>query len=252
MLQINRQGAVAIATLNNVRAHNTLTRDFWGAFREALATLESKGVRALVLTGAGRKAFCVGGDLHSFAELKSESDRRSYMMDCITTFQAMENSDLVIVSAVNGLALGGGCELAFASDIVVASETAEFGLPEARFGLMPGYAAFRGPTIIGRQWTKYLICTGERISAKKAQRLGLVLEITEQSAAAERACKLAEQIANAAPLAVRACKRMANGPMDNDTFASAIDLVTSLQGTADVAEGLAAFIEKRKPSFKGA
>ncbi len=242
---------VTIVTLDNVARHNTLTRDFWPNFRQLLDQLERENVRSVVLTGAGDRAFSAGGDLDSFRELTDFGERYAYMADCIRTFEAMERSDLFIISAVNGLAMGGGCELCFASDMVIASEHAEFSLPEAGFGLMPGYGAFRGASILGRQLVKYLITTGQRISADTAFGNGLVLEVVNQEECFERAVEIACLVADKPPLAVKACKRIVNGSADRQAFNHAIDLVTMLQGTDDVTEGINAFLEERKADFKG-
>lgn len=252
MLDIEKihRDTVAIVTLNNLKKHNTLTRAFWPDFKALLVRLVKDGVRSIVLTGAGNH-FCVGGDLESFSKLKDFGERRSYMAECITTFEAMEKSNLLIIAAVNGLALGGGCELAFASDLVIASSNAEFGLPEANFGLMPGFGAFRGAHILGGQWAKYLICAGQKISAAKAEKLGFVLEVVDPSEVVQRATEIACQISDRAPLAVSTCKAIINRDLDGGGFAHSIDVVAMLQGTEDTAEGVRAFLEKRNPHFQG-
>lgn len=242
---------VVVLTLNNPKNFNTLIETFWSEFRTILSDQAENGVRCVVLTGAGDRAFCAGGDLVSFAKLDSYDSRRRYMADCIGTFEAMEKSPLIIISAVRGLALGGGCELALASDFVIAAANAEFGLPEANFGLMPSYGAFRGAEVIGRQRIKHLICTGDRISGQRAVEIGLALEAHPAENVLERALSLAQTIASKAPIAVSACKRVVNRDIDGGAFAYSVDLVTAIQGTADVAEGLAAFSDRRKPTFRG-
>lgn len=249
--EMRHDGRTALVVMDNPRAHNTLSPEFWTDFPALLKDLEAQGVRSIVLTGAGERAFSAGGDLISFSRLTGYDDRRAYMAACFETFAAMERSGLIIIAAVNGMALGGGCELAFASDFVIAAEDAEFGLPEANFGLMPAFGAFRGAEILGRQAIKHLICVGDRLSAQRAQALGLVLDTVPRAAVVDHALDLAKAISEKAPIAVRACKRVANRGLDASAFEAGVDLVTLLQGTEDVAEGLTAFKERRAPRFRG-
>ncbi len=163
--------------------------------RSTLRTLEeNRAVRVVVLTGAGDKAFCAGGDIADFQKLTTLEKRRAYQIDAMETFSAIETSPLPIIAAVNGWALGGGCELTLACDMAVASQNAVFGMPESALGLVPGFGVLRAPEVIGRQLTKLMVMSGERLTPAGAGRRAR----TTGSAAGElmtAALDLAERIA---------------------------------------------------------
>ena len=152
---------------------------------------------------------------------------------------------------MNGYAFGGGCELALACDLVLASERASFALPESAIGLVPGFGVLRAPDVIGRHWTKWMVLAGERLDAGTAERIGLVQRVVPHDTLLDEATALGERIARAAPLAVRVGKRMINRGVDRGETGYSLEAVTMLQETADTAEGIAAFAQKRPPRFEG-
>lgn len=251
-LLIEIRGAVAILTINRVVKHNALTPAIWGELLNVIGALEQKPeIRAIVLTGAGNKSFSAGGDIEAFADVQTLADQRAFLRDCMNTFAAIENSTLPFIAAVNGWALGGGMELALACDIVIASENAQFGIPETAIGLVPGFGIIRGPAVLGRHWTKYLTLTGLRIDAQRAEKLGFVQEVVPVGAVLDRAVEIADVIARNAPMAVSVGKAFINRGRDQGDFSSANDAVSMLHGTADAKEGFQAFLEKRSPNFEG-
>jgi enoyl-CoA hydratase len=174
-LRVETDGAVATITMDAPEKLNAMGREFWPDLRDALSTLESDGsTRVVVVTGAGEKAFSAGGDIASFAELDGPAAKRAFQRDCMRTFAAVEESPLPVVAAVNGYAMGGGCELALACDVVLAADTAVFAMPETAVGLVPGFGVLRAPSVIGRSWTKLMMVGGERVDAETALRIGLV------------------------------------------------------------------------------
>jgi enoyl-CoA hydratase len=251
-VEMDDNNGVATVTIDRPEKHNALTARFWSEFRAVLQQLEIRSAtRAVVLTGAGDRAFSTGGDIAGFADLTDNAARLAFLADCQETFSALEETPLPVVAAVNGWALGGGCELALACDIVLAGENARFGMPEAGVGLVPGFGMLRAPQVIGRHWTKYLVMTGDTIDAEEARRLGMVQRIFPAARLAEEARAVAARIAGNAPLAVRYAKELANRRIERREAARGIDAVTVLYGTRDAAEGIRAFVEKRRPGFEG-
>ncbi|MHC1560972.1 enoyl-CoA hydratase/isomerase family protein [Actinomycetospora sp. C-140] len=251
-ITVKDDGPVAVIHLDRPEKLNALTAAFWPQMRDALARLEAGGtVRAVVLTGAGEKAFSAGGDIAGFGELDGTAAKRAFQAECLRTFAALEESPLPVIAAVNGYAFGGGCELALACDLVIASERAAFAMPESAIGLVPGFGVLRGPAVMGRHWTKWMVLAGERLDAATAERVGLVQKVVAHDALLDEAMALGERIARAAPLAVRVGKQMINRGVDRGETGYSLEAVTMLQDTADTAEGIAAFAEKRPPRFEG-
>lgn len=251
-ITVKDDGPVAVVHLDRPDKLNALTPAFWPQMRDALGRLEASGTtRAVVLTGAGDKAFSAGGDIAGFGELDGPGARRAFQVDCLRTFAAVEDSALPVIAAVNGYAFGGGCELALACDLVIASERATFAMPESGIGLVPGFGVLRGPAVMGRHWTKWMVLAGERLDAATAERVGLVQRVVAHDALLDEAVALGGRIARCAPLAVRVGKEMINRGVDRGEFGHSLEAVTMLQGTADTAEGVAAFAEKRPPRFEG-
>ncbi|QYN20861.1 enoyl-CoA hydratase/isomerase family protein [Amycolatopsis sp. DSM 110486] len=246
------EGAVAVLTMDTPGKLNAMGREFWPELREALAHLASDGrTRAVIITGAGDKAFSAGGDIASFADLTDVVAKREFQQDCMRTFAAVEESPLPIVAAVNGFALGGGCELALACDVVVAAETATFGMPECGVGLVPGFGVLRAPSVIGRHWTKLMMFGGERVDAPTALRIGLAQKVVPAAELMSTARELAGRFASMAPLAVASGKNLVNRGVDRGEFDHSTAALTTLHATADAAEGIAAFLGKRPPKFEG-
>jgi enoyl-CoA hydratase len=243
---------IAVLTIDDPAKHNAMGQTFWAELRAALRTVKGDGrTRAVIIAGAGDKAFSAGGDIAGFASLTDAAARREFQQDTMRTFAAVEETPLPVIAAVNGYALGGGCELALACDIVVASETAVFGMPEAAVGLVPGFGALRAPAVVGRHWTKLMIFAGQRVDAATALRIGLAQIVVPPSELIAAARDVAERIAAAAPLAVATGKHLVNRGVDRGEFDHSTAALTALHATADAAEGIAAFVEKRTPKFTG-
>jgi len=251
-LRIEEEKGVAVLTIDDPARLNAMGATFWPELRGALTTLEADGTtRAVIITGAGEKAFSAGGDIASFAALTDVTSKRAFQQDCMRTFAAVEESPLPVIAAVNGYAMGGGCELTMACDIVVAADTAVFGMPETAVGLVPGFGVLRAPSVIGRHWTKLMMFTGERVDADTALRIGLVQKVVPAADLMATARGLAERIAAAAPLAVATGKNLVNARVERGEFDHSTAALTTLHATADAAEGIAAFVGKRPPVFEG-
>lgn len=251
-IDVDVDGAVAVITIDAPGKLNAMGRQFWPELRTALAGLESDArVRAVIVTGAGEKAFSAGGDIASFAELRDVQAKREFQADCMRTFAAVEESPLPVIAAVNGYAMGGGCELTLACDIVLAADTAVFGMPETAVGLVPGFGVLRAPSVIGRHWTKLMMFAGELVDAATALQIGLAQKVVPAAELMAEARKLAERVVAAAPLAVTTGKALVNRGVDRGEFDHSTAALTTLHGTADAAEGIAAFVGKRPPRFEG-
>jgi enoyl-CoA hydratase len=216
---------------------------------------EDDAVRVLILTGAGERSFVAGADISMLQGLESaqqgyEHSRRSHLL--IRKMQAMPKP---VIAAVNGYALGGGCELAMGCDILLASENARFGQPEVNLGVIPGFGGTqRLPRLVGRTKALEMIFTGEHITAEEALRLGLVNRVVPREQLMETARAMAETVAEKAPLAIGLAKRAvyegleASPDTGNDIEMTYFGLAI---GTADRREGTSAFLEKRKPHWEG-
>jgi enoyl-CoA hydratase/carnithine racemase len=259
LVLVSRRGSAAFVTLNRPQAANALSRDLVSTLARTFAELAAEmagggDLRAVVLTGAGDKAFCAGADL---------KERRTWTLDDTRVFLGEINAfmDAVaafprpVIAAVNGLALGGGFELALACDLRIAADTAELGLPEVRLGIMPGAGGTqRLARIAGVAVAKELTLTGRRIGASRARELGIVSEVAAAGALADASARLAAEIGGAAPLALAAAKRAIDeGAARTLAEGLAIERACYEQvlTTDDRNEGLNAFIEKRAPDFKG-
>ncbi|GAA4683292.1 enoyl-CoA hydratase-related protein [Pseudonocardia yuanmonensis] len=246
------RAAIAVLTIDDPAKLNAMGRTFWAEMREALATLETDGrTRAVIVTGAGEKAFSAGGDIASFAELTDVTAKRAFQQDCMRTFAAVEETPLPVIAAVNGYAMGGGCELALACDVVVAADSATFGMPESAVGLVPGFGVLRAPSVIGRHWTKLMMFSGERVDAETALRIGLAQKVVPAAELMDTAREIAVRIAGMAPLALATGKNLVNRGVDRGEFDHSTAALTTLHATADAAEGIAAFVGKRAPTFEG-
>jgi enoyl-CoA hydratase len=251
-LAVEKLQAVRLITLQRPQALNALNTELLGELAAALSAAETDpDTRAVVLTGS-RKAFAAGADIKEMAErdlVGILNDPRQASWQTITRFSKP------LIAAVNGFALGGGCELAMHADILIAGEDARFGQPEINLGIMPGAGGTqRLLRAVGKSLAMQMVLTGEAIDARHALRAGLVSEITQPEFTVERAVQIAHAIAAKAPLAVRLAKETLLKAMDTD-LASGLRFerhaFTLLAGTADRDEGIRAFQDKRAPQFRG-
>jgi enoyl-CoA hydratase len=254
-LLLERDGAIAIVTINRPKVLNALNSQTIDELRRAVLDLRhDDSVRAAILTGAGEKSFVAGADINELA-VQTPSGGREHALRGQHVFDLVENMGKPVVAAINGYALGGGCELAMACTLRLAADSAKIGQPEVGLGLIPGYAGTqRLPRLVGSGRALEIMLTGAPISADEAFRIGLVNRVVPAAELMTEARKLAAALANAAPLAMRYIINAVNKGMAMP-FAEACQYEAGLFGlvasTDDMKEGTAAFLEKRKAAFKG-
>jgi enoyl-CoA hydratase len=246
---------LAILTLNRPKVLNALNRQTFTELEKAFTELAaSQSIRAILLTGAGERAFAAGADIQELASV-SAIEGQQLAARGQRIFDLIENCGKPVIACINGFALGGGCELAMACTLRVASESAKLGQPEVKLGLLPGYGGSqRLPRLVGKGAALKLLLTGEIVSAAEAYRIGLVDEVVPAAELLARAEHLALTIAANAPIAVRQTIAAVTGGYDLPLRA-ALELEASLFGlccgTEDKAEGTQAFLEKRPAAWKG-
>ena len=250
-LSIDTASRVATVTIDRPAQKNAFSLDMWHGLADACRDIEAADdVRVAVIIGRGG-SFSVGGDFDDFAGLTTKAERSDYLEVILTAYAAWEALAMPTVAAVDGWALGGGCELAMISDIVVATESSRFGLPEGRVGMYPGVAVSRAFEHISPRFLDYLIYTGHIASAAEARDGGIVSVVVEDGTLDEAVAGVASKVAASAPLAMRAAKRAAIDARSTDGYSRAAADIPQLMTTADHAEGLAAFVARRAPEFKG-
>jgi enoyl-CoA hydratase len=254
-LLVERDGAVAIVTINRPKVLNALNTATMEELAQAMQALGAdEGVRAIVLTGSGEKSFVAGADINELA-VQTPVGGRDHALRGQRVLDTIEQLGKPVVAAINGFALGGGCELAMACTLRVASETAKLGQPEINLGLIPGYAGTQRLTrLVGRGIALEILLTGDPISAAEAHRIGLVNRVVPAAELMNEARKLAQQLASKAPVAARfiidAVNRGADLPLGHAQVyeTTMFGLVST---TEDMREGTRAFLEKRKAEWKG-
>jgi enoyl-CoA hydratase len=254
-LLIERDGAVAIVTVNRPTVRNAINAPTLDALGRAILDLQrDDAVRVVILTGSGDKAFVAGADINELA-VQTPVGGREHALTGQHVLDLIENMGKPVVAAINGYALGGGCELAMACTLRVAADTAKIGLPEITLGLLPGYAGTqRLARLVGKGKAMELILTGVPIEAGEAVRIGLVNRVVPAAQLMTDVRALAERLANSAPIAMRYIISAINRGLEMP-FAEACVYEATLFGlvasTEDMREGTRAFLEKRKPAFKG-
>lgn len=255
-LESNPQGVWTL-TVNRPEALNALNSQVLNEMGEALrqiGEMSFQDARALIITGAGAKAFVAGADIKELSALNAES-AVGFAQRGQSVFHELSLLKIPVIAAVNGFALGGGCELALACDFIYASENAKFGLPEVSLGLIPGFGGtVRMARAVGMRRARELTFTGAMITSSEAQSYGLVNKVVSLEALLPEVHKMLEQILNKAPIAVGASKLSINQAWDMDVDAAQgneAKFFAELFSSSDVREGTQAFIEKRKPAFRG-
>jgi enoyl-CoA hydratase len=250
-----KRGGIAYVTLNRPKVLNALDAATWADLRFAFEDARAdSSVRGVILTGAGNKAFIAGADISELAHVDAyEAEESSRFGQEVLNL--IENLGKPVIAAVNGFALGGGCETAMACTIRIAAEHAKFGQPEVKLGLLPGGGGTqRLPRLVGKGRALQLILTGETISAQEAYRIGLVNEVVPAANLIARAEAVLKQIAANAPIAVKYSLDAANKGLDtsqSEGFALEASYFGICASTEDKQEGTSAFLEKRAPHFVG-
>ena len=251
-LLLSLEGRVAVLTVNRPEVRNALDGATVGELHRALGEVRTARSTVLIITGAGDKAFVSGADIRGLRERRRDDALASMNSRLMTE---VESHDAVVIAAVNGVALGGGCELALACDLRVAAEHAVFGLPEPSLGIIPGAGGTqRLPRIVGLGRAKDMILGGARWDARKALEAGLVSEVVPGSELMKAARAMADRVLALGPLAVRLAKMALNASVQMPLAAGLLYESTAQAITfesADKHEGTTAFLEKRKPAFKG-
>lgn len=249
------RGLIATVTLNRPKVLNALNTQVLDELESLFTMLsEDAAIRVILLTGAGEKAFAAGADINELAATDAVSGEAKAQRGQ-AVFRLIETCGKPVIACINGFALGGGCELAMACTLRLASETARLGQPEIKLGLVPGYGGTqRMPRLTGRSAALRLMLTGEMIGAAEALRIGLVDEVVPADRLMARAQELAGAMVAMAPLAVVGCMEAVERGSEleiDEAMEVEAEIFGRLCGTADKAEGTAAFLEKRSPQWLG-
>ena len=247
------KSAVGIITINREKALNALNSTVLEELDKTLDAVNLEEIRCLILTGAGQKSFVAGADIGEMSSLTKE-EGEAFGKKGNDVFRKLETFPIPVIAAINGFALGGGCEIAMSCDIRICSDNAVFGQPEVGLGITPGFGGTqRLPRLVGAGMAKQMIYTGRNIKADEAYRIGLVNAVYTQEELMVQAEKMAAGIAKNAPIAVRNCKKAINDGLDTD-MDQAIVIEEKLFGdcfeTEDQKYGMAFFLDKNKEKVK--
>lgn len=251
---LRKEAKVAHLLIHREKALNALNWNVMTRLDQVFSELESdEETLVAIITGAGKRAFVAGADIH---EIKEAGHRRTEVIrKGQEVFFKIRNSSQVVIAAINGYALGGGCELAMACDLRIASENAKLGFPETTLGLMPGYGGTQLlPRLIGMEKAKYMIFTGETLTATEAHQFGLVQKVCSLENLMDEVNRLAKKIASNGPLAVKACKRAIHRGLESpleEALRIEMEEYDRIARSQDAEEGITSFIEKKIPTFTG-
>ena len=254
-LLLERDGPIAVITINRPQVLNALNTPTVDELRRAILELKHDAtIRVVILTGAGEKSFVAGADINELA-VQSPADGKEHALRGQHVFDLIENMGKPVIAAINGYALGGGCELAMACTLRIAAETAKLGQPEINLGIVPGYGGTqRLARLVGKGAALDLLLTGRQVSAAEALQLGLVNRVVAPGELLSTAKTLAAELASKAPVAARYIIEAVNKGLevsfDKGQFLEAT-LFGLVASTDDMREGTKAFLEKRKAIFKG-
>ncbi len=246
---------IATITINRPKSLNAITPATMRELKDALESIAARNdVGVVLLTGSGEKAFVAGADISEMSGF-NPLQALDFSLHGHGVLEFMERMPQPVIGVVNGFALGGGCELAMACDMLIAADTAKLGQPEVNLGIIPGYGGTqRLPRIVGRNLAKELVLTGDMITAQRAYEIGLVNRVVPAAELMKTAREIAGKILSKGPVAIRAAKLAINRGLDLDlSNANAFEasLFAACFSSADQVEGMKAFLEKRKASFKG-
>jgi enoyl-CoA hydratase len=242
-------GEIAVITIDRPEKLNALDMEMLEALEDHVAAIDREtAIRAVIVTGAGKRAFCVGADVNAWSALEPLDMWRTWIRAGHRILGRLAGLRQPTIAAINGYAFGGGLELALATDIRIAAESAQFAMPETKIGTLPGWNGTRRlAAAVGAPRAKQMIFTGARVDAVTVERWGLVIEVTPDAELMNRAYALAHEIASNAPVAVQLAKAAIDGEESAwEAFAGGL-----AAGTDDGREGIAAFREKRAPRFTG-
>lgn len=254
-LLFEKRDQIAFVTLNRPKVLNALNRATMQELKDVFENIrDDENVRVAILTGAGEKSFVAGADINELA-VQTPVEGKEYGLWGQAVLNLIENLGKPVIAAVNGFALGGGCEMAMACTLRIASETARFGQPEVKLGIIPGYGGTqRLPRLVGKAIAMQMNLTGEHITAPRAYEIGLVNQVVPQAELMAAAEKMAKAIIANAPLAVKYAMQATNEGL-NMSLREGLFLEATLFGiccaTEDMKEGTRAFLEKRPAQFKG-
>lgn len=250
----NESNGIAEVIINRPKALNALNNQTITELGEVINEISKrKDIKTVIITGAGEKAFVAGADIVEMKDLNS-MEARDFSRLAQKVFSDIENMPQIVIAAVNGYALGGGCELSMACDIRLASKKAKFGQPEVNLGILPGFAGTqRLPRLVGKGIAKELIFSTDMIDAEEAHRIGLANKVYEPEELMDKARELANKIMSKSPVGVRLAKAAINNGLNMDTESAynyESDLFALCFSTEDQLEGMNAFVDKRKADFK--